>query len=120
MDFNLTEEQQMLQDSVGRFVEQNYGIESLRQLRDGDDTLDRERWTQFAELGLVDVVRRLAGPDTAVYSWGSQRAGSRQRDVGWRLDYYLVSNKLAPEVSDVVIHDQVMGSDHCPVSLYIE
>jgi exodeoxyribonuclease-3 len=45
---------------------------------------------------------------------------ARQRGIGWRLDYFLVSEALVPHVKDVIIHDQVLGSDHCPVELLIE
>jgi exodeoxyribonuclease-3 len=45
---------------------------------------------------------------------------ARQRGIGWRLDYYLVSEALVPRVKDVIIHDDVLGSDHCPVELAIE
>ena len=45
---------------------------------------------------------------------------ARARNVGWRLDYYLVSRALMPKVRDVIIHDEIMGSDHCPVTLVIE
>jgi exodeoxyribonuclease-3 len=45
---------------------------------------------------------------------------ARERNVGWRLDYFLISQELVQEVEDVIIHDQVLGSDHCPVSLLID
>ena len=45
---------------------------------------------------------------------------ARQRGIGWRLDYFLVSENLAPRVKDVIIHEKVMGSDHCPVELVLE
>jgi exodeoxyribonuclease-3 len=46
--------------------------------------------------------------------------GARQRNVGWRLDYFLVSEKLAGRIKDVIVHEDIMGSDHCPVSLLID
>lgn len=76
---------------------------------------ERQWLTQFADLGLVDVVRRLAGPETAVYSWWSQRAGSRQRDVGWRLDYHWASPALADTAVAFQIPRLPVFSDHAPV-----
>jgi exodeoxyribonuclease-3 len=59
-------------------------------------------------------------PDKVEYTWWTYRMGARQRNIGWRLDYFLVSDDLIPCVQDVVIHGEVQGSDHCPVSLIIE
>ena len=54
------------------------------------------------------------------YSWWSYRAGARARNIGWRIDYFCVSNPLASRVKDAAIHPDVTGSDHCPVSLEID
>ncbi|MPM91594.1 Exodeoxyribonuclease [bioreactor metagenome] len=70
----------------------------------------------FLEHGFVDAFRELY-PDKVQYSWWTYRVNARARGIGWRLDYYLVSKAFMPKVTDVTIHDQVMGSDHCPVSL---
>ncbi len=70
----------------------------------------------FLEHGFVDAFRDLY-PDKVQYSWWTYRVNARARGIGWRLDYYLVSKGFMPKVKDVVIHDQVMGSDHCPVTL---
>jgi len=67
----------------------------------------------------VDIFRNLY-PDKEQYSWWTYRGGARERNVGWRLDYFLISDALVDQVEDVIIHDQVMGSDHCPVSLLID
>jgi exodeoxyribonuclease-3 len=74
---------------------------------------------KFLEHGFVDIYRRLY-PERVQYTWWTYRMGARQRNVGWRLDYFLVSEKLAQRVQDVIIHDNIMGSDHCPVTLVIE
>jgi len=66
--------------------------------------------------GYVDTFRYL-NPDTVKYSWWSYRAGARERNVGWRIDYFLVSKKLKEQISDAEIHNDIHGSDHCPVSL---
>jgi len=76
---------------------------------------EREWLTQFSGLGLRDVVRDLAGPDTSVYSWWSQRAGARDRDVGWRLDYHWATETMAQRGTDYRIDRLPVFSDHAPV-----
>ncbi|WP_339664927.1 exodeoxyribonuclease III [Maribacter arcticus] len=72
------------------------------------------------ELNLVDSFRALH-PDTFdKYTFWSMRGGARDRNVGWRLDYFLVSEAIWDKVKSAEIHDQVLGSDHCPISLEIE
>jgi exodeoxyribonuclease-3 len=82
--------------------------------------LPEERaWVQkFLEHGFVDVYRCLY-PDRVQYTWWTYRLSARQRGVGWRLDYFLVSEKLLPRVREVIIHEEIMGSDHCPVELVL-
>lgn len=70
----------------------------------------------FLDHGFVDAYRALY-PEKVQYSWWTYRVNARARGIGWRLDYYLISKGFMPKVKDVTIHDQVMGSDHCPVSL---
>lgn len=70
----------------------------------------------YLEHGFVDAFRTLY-PNKVQYSWWTYRFTARARGIGWRLDYYLVSQDLMSLVKDVVIQDQVMGSDHCPVTL---
>jgi exodeoxyribonuclease-3 len=83
--------------------------------------LPEERaWVQkFLDHGFVDVYRYLY-PERVQYTWWTYRPGARQRGVGWRLDYFLVSQALLPRVQDVIIHEEVLGSDHCPVELRLE
>ena len=64
----------------------------------------------------MDIYRHLY-PERVQYTWWTYRMNARQRGVGWRLDYFLISPGLVPRVEDVVIHENVTGSDHCPVSL---
>jgi exodeoxyribonuclease-3 len=80
---------------------------------------EREWVGKLLEHGFVDVYRKLY-PEREQYTWWTYRMNARQRGIGWRLDYFLVSEALVPRVKDVIIHDQVMGSDHCPVELLIE
>ncbi len=69
--------------------------------------------------GLVDIYRHLF-PDKVEYTWWTYLANARHNNVGWRLDYFMISESLIPHVQDVVIHTSVPGSDHCPVTLHID
>ena len=75
--------------------------------------------TNFLTNGFVDIFREKYA-DREQYTWWTYRFGARKRNVGWRLDYFLISEGLTPFVRDVVIHDEVMGSDHCPVTLLLD
>lgn len=83
--------------------------------------LPEERaWVQkYLDHGFVDVYRTFY-PEREQYTWWTYRFNARQRGIGWRLDYYLVSEALFSRVRDVIIHEDVPGSDHCPVELVIE
>jgi exodeoxyribonuclease-3 len=70
----------------------------------------------FFAAGLVDTFRYFR-PVEVKYSWWAQRTFARERNIGWRLDYFLVSRNLLPYIADADIHPDVLGSDHCPVSL---
>lgn len=74
---------------------------------------------KYLEHGFVDVYRRLY-PQRAQYTWWTYRMAARQRNIGWRIDYFLVSERLAGRVKDVIIHEGVTGSDHCPVELVMD
>ena len=96
----------------------------LRHPKENEKTsgfLPEERaWVDvYLNNGLADAYRRLY-PDKVEYTWWSQIMRAREKNVGWRLDYYLLSENLMPKVRDVRIHGDVMGSDHCPVSLEID
>jgi len=81
---------------------------------------EEREWVQrFLDSGFLDAFRVLY-PDRIQYTWWTYRFGARRRNIGWRLDYYLVSNALMERVQDVVIHDQIEGSDHCPVTLTLD
>jgi exodeoxyribonuclease-3 len=73
----------------------------------------------YLEHGFVDIYRRLY-PERVQYTWWTFITNARARNIGWRLDYFLISAALADSVRDVVIHDDVPGSDHCPVSLILD
>jgi exodeoxyribonuclease-3 len=73
---------------------------------------------RYQEHGFVDAYRILY-PERVQYTWWTYIGGARERNVGWRLDFFMVSEALMPGVKDVIIHDEVQGSDHCPVSLIL-
>ena len=73
---------------------------------------------QYLRRGFVDAFRALY-PERVQYTWWTYRMNARQRNIGWRLDYYLVSEALMPDVQDVIINETILGSDHCPVSLVL-
>ncbi|MEY3741781.1 MAG: exodeoxyribonuclease III [Flavobacteriia bacterium] len=72
----------------------------------------------FAAAGLLDTFRTMH-PDQVKYSWWSYRAGAREKNVGWRIDYFLVSKVFLPQVKEAFILNDVFGSDHCPVGVVL-
>ena len=80
---------------------------------------EEREWVQrYLDGGFVDAYRRLY-PDRVQYTWWTYRLDARARGIGWRLDYFLVSEALMPKVRDVIVHEGVMVSDHCPVELIL-
>lgn len=73
---------------------------------------------QYIAHGLRDAYRVLY-PEAVAYTWWTYRFNARANNVGWRLDYFMVSESLMPAIKDVVIHNDILGSDHCPVSLIL-
>ena len=80
---------------------------------------ERGKFTELLHVGFADTFRRLYPEVTDAYSWWSYRASARERNVGWRIDYFVVSEALMPAVKDSRILPAVHGSDHCPVLLEI-
>ena len=80
---------------------------------------ERGKMTELLGAGFVDSWRSLH-PGEAKYSWWSYRMAARERNVGWRIDYFLVSANLAPRIVSTDIHNEIFGSDHCPVELIIK
>jgi exodeoxyribonuclease-3 len=70
----------------------------------------------YVGAGLIDTFRTL-NPETVKYSWWSYRAGARQKNVGWRIDYFLASAALQPAIKEAYILNDILGSDHCPVGV---
>jgi exodeoxyribonuclease-3 len=82
--------------------------------------LEERAWIdQYLSHGFSDAYRELY-PGRVQYTWWTYRFGARKRNIGWRLDYFLVSRGLMANVKDVIVHDEVEGSDHCPVVLELE
>jgi len=79
---------------------------------------EREWIDRYIAHGFKDAFRELY-PEEETYTWWTYRFNSRARNIGWRLDYFLVSDPLMDRVEDVIIHSEIMGSDHCPVSLIL-
>ena len=78
--------------------------------------IEREKLDMYVENGWIDTFR-LYHPEGERYSWWTYRFGARERNVGWRIDYFFVNEGFLDNVEDADIHDEIMGSDHCPVSL---
>ena len=85
----------------------------------GFSDAERNKMTILLDSGFKDTFRYLY-PDKIQYSWWSYRMRARERNVGWRIDYFLVSNRIIDEVSESAILDDVYGSDHCPIKLVIK
>lgn len=81
---------------------------------------ERSLMTRLLETGFADTFRRLYPDTTGAYSWWSYRYGARARNAGWRIDYFIVSERFMPRVRDSIILNDVVGSDHCPVCLLTE
>ncbi|WP_333593546.1 exodeoxyribonuclease III, partial [Anaerospora hongkongensis] len=69
--------------------------------------------------GFTDSFRYLYPDKENAYTWWSYMMGARSRNIGWRIDYFLISNRLQEQVNEAVIYPEIMGSDHCPVGLEI-
>lgn len=77
---------------------------------------ERGKFNELLSAGFIDSWRML-NPDIVKYSWWSYRFQARQRNAGWRIDYFLVSDSLKDSVTGAEIHNEILGSDHCPVEL---
>ena len=80
---------------------------------------EREKMTQLLRNGFIDTFRTLY-PEQVTYSWWSYRFRAREKNTGWRIDYFLISERLKDRLEDAKIHTEVMGSDHCPVEIILK
>lgn len=78
---------------------------------------EREKMTTLLQSGFVDTFRHFYPDLTDVYSWWSYRFKAREKNTGWRIDYFLASERIVPNLSGAKIHSDIFGSDHCPVEL---
>ncbi|MCQ2505640.1 MAG: exodeoxyribonuclease III [Lachnospiraceae bacterium] len=78
---------------------------------------ERGKMTELLQSGFVDSFRKLYPDKENAYSWWSYRSNARENNVGWRIDYFLVSKRWEDRIEDSIIHPEVFGSDHCPVEL---
>ena len=81
---------------------------------------ERGKMTELLAAGFTDTYRCLNPDKTDAYTWWSYMFKSRERNTGWRIDYFITSNRLFPHVSDAMIYADVTGSDHCPVGLVLQ
>lgn len=81
---------------------------------------ERGKMTELLSAGFIDTFRYFYPDQKDAYTWWSYRMNSRAKNVGWRIDYFIVSEALKPYLKDAFIHPYLMGSDHCPVELEIE
>lgn len=78
---------------------------------------ERNKMTKLLDSGFVDSFRQIYPEETGAYTWWSYMFHAREKNAGWRIDYFLVSDRLKNRIEDSIIHKDVMGSDHCPVEL---
>ncbi|MCD7887377.1 MAG: exodeoxyribonuclease III [Clostridiales bacterium] len=81
---------------------------------------ERDKLTELLAAGFTDTFRALYPDKTGAYSWWSYRFNARKNNAGWRIDYFIVSDRLAPQVREASIYADVLGSDHCPVGLELD
>ena len=81
---------------------------------------EREKMTHVLESGFVDTFRYFYPEMESIYSWWSYRFRAREKNAGWRIDYFIVSERLTKRLEDAKIHTDILGSDHCPVELLLK
>lgn len=81
---------------------------------------ERNKMTKLLDAGFIDTFRYLYPKKEDAYSWWSYMGHAREKNIGWRIDYFIISDKIKENIKEAKIHSDVMGSDHCPVELDIE
>ncbi|MBR6710243.1 MAG: exodeoxyribonuclease III [Selenomonadaceae bacterium] len=81
---------------------------------------ERGKFTELLESGFVDTFRALYPDRTGIYTWWSYLRKARDTNAGWRIDYFVVSERLKERIVDATIHNEIFGSDHCPVGLEVD
>ena len=80
---------------------------------------ERQKFSQLLQRGFIDTFRTLH-PEDVTYSWWSYRFKAREKNAGWRIDYFVTSERLRPRIAEAKIHTEILGSDHCPVELVLK
>ena len=80
---------------------------------------ERSKMTELLNAGFIDTFRFFYPDQAGAYSWWSYRFNAREKNAGWRIDYFIVSDRLQSQLNDAIIHSNIFGSDHCPVELNI-
>ena len=81
---------------------------------------ERNKMTELLKAGFTDTFRYLYPEKENAYTWWSYMFHAREKNAGWRIDYFIVSNRIADKIVDAKIHNEIMGSDHCPIELDIK
>lgn len=81
---------------------------------------EREQFTHLLNAGFTDTFRFFHPDETGIYSWWSYRFKAREKNAGWRIDYFIVSDDLNDQLADAKIHTEIFGSDHCPVEVALK
>ena len=81
---------------------------------------ERGKMTDLLSAGFTDTFRHFYPDLEGAYSWWSYRFHAREKNAGWRIDYFIVSNRLLPQLTGAAIHNEIYGSDHCPVELTLD
>mgnify|MGYP004708793429 FL=1 len=81
---------------------------------------EREQFTNLLNAGFTDTFRFFHPDETGIYSWWSYRFKAREKNAGWRIDYFIVSDDLNDQLADAKIHTEIFGSDHCPVEVVLK
>ena len=120
---NATQLKKTIENLTAQLAEKEKQLQALREELDkkdihiGDE--ERGKMTTLLSNGFTDTFRALH-PDDVTYSWWSYRFRSRERNTGWRIDYFLTSNRLRDRITDASIHNEIFGSDHCPIEVDID
>ena len=94
--------------------------ENMVELNETNFPEEREKFSKLLDRGFIDTFRYFYPDKADIYSWWSYRFKAREKNAGWRIDYFLVSKRLEDKLKDAVIHTEIFGSDHCPVELDID
>lgn len=80
---------------------------------------ERQKMTELLDAGFIDTFRTLYPDEKGAYTWWSYMASAREKNIGWRIDYFLASQRLKPDLQDAKIYPEIHGSDHCPVQITV-